>query len=138
MKQTLYVDQGTDFSEYNLLTNFDGTPVNVAGYVFAGVVRKNPYSVLPSANLTVTAVDAPNGNVEISLTAAVTANLEQGTYIYTITQMNTANQTSIIQDGFLIINPSVLNDQPTPQTVVFPQVLPNTSIFNTANSNQFA
>jgi hypothetical protein len=137
MKQTLFVDQGTDFSDTILITNFDGTPVNVASYVFNGVVRKDPYSILPSANLAITAADAPNGNVQISLSAANTANLEQGTYIYTVIQKNTANQTSILQDGFFIVLPSTINTQPTPQTVIFPQVLPNTTFYNTANSDQF-
>ena len=139
MKQTLYIDQGTDFNEYNVITNFDGTPVNVAGYVFSGTIRKNPYSTLPSDILNVSIVGAPaNGNVLINFPAANSANLEYGTYIYTVTQKNTANQTSVLQDGFLQINPNAGEAQPTPQTVVFPQTYPNTSYFNTANSNQYA
>ncbi len=137
MKQTLFIDQGTDWAANVLITAFDGTPVNVAGWVFNGVVRKEWYAPLSSANLTITVVSAANGSINLSMNAATTANLEQGRYVYTVTQKNSANQTSILQDGFLIINPSALATQPTPQAVIFPQVLPNTSYINQANTDQY-
>jgi len=135
--ETLFVTQGCDFETDLQLLNDDSTPINVAAYLFTGVVRKNPYSVLPSANLTINKFDAANGNTMIELSAANTANLEEGTYRYTVLA-NTGNTTIQLLDGYLIVLPSVTETQPTPQTVVFPQTLPNTTYFNTANSNQYA
>jgi hypothetical protein len=136
-KQTLFCPQGTDFSTSLTLTNDDGTFINVASYIFGGVVRKNYYSTNPSANLNIVKSDAANGSILAQLDSANTANLEQGTYLYTI-QQSVANVASIMLDGMFIVTPSVLMTQPTPQTTLFPQVLPNTTNIDMASTDQYA
>lgn len=100
--QTLFIDQGIDFSFDMQLLNDDGSVLNVTNYVFTGVVRQNPYSFLPSANLIITVFDAANGNTAISLDAANTSNLGLGNYIYSITA-NTGNSVVSLFSGNLVV-----------------------------------
>ena len=48
--QDLFCPQGTDFTTSLDLVADDGTGINVAGYVFNGVIRKNYYSANAAAN----------------------------------------------------------------------------------------
>jgi len=116
-KQQLFCPQGTDFSTSVTLTADDGTAINVAGYVFGSAIRKNVYSDNASAQFVITTPDAPNGNVQIALTAANSANLEQGSYLYTVQMCSTANITSVLLDGIFNVIPNVILQQPTPSTV---------------------
>lgn len=100
--QTLFIDRGTDFSFDMQLLNDDGSVLNVSNYVFTGVVRQNPYSNNPSANLIVNVFDIANGNVMISLDAANTSNLDLGNYIYSITA-NTGNSVILLFSGNLVM-----------------------------------
>lgn len=120
--QTLFIIQGTDFSTDLKLLADDGTAINVAGFVFKSAIRQNPYSNYPSANLLITATDAPNGNISLSLGAANTANLGYGSYIYTVTSKDTTNITSVLMEGDLIVSPSALVTQPLPANVT-PQII---------------
>jgi len=115
--QTIFVTQGTDFSSDLTLQNDDGTPVNIAYYVFTGAVRQNPFSNYPAANLNVTINDAVNGNSTISVNAAVTANMPYGSYIYNILAY-TGSITIPILNGDFIVLPSATVAQPLPPNVV--------------------
>lgn len=115
--KNLFITQGCDFSTNLQLLKADGTPVNVASYVFAGAVRQNPYSNFPTANLNINVFDAANGNSNITLDAANTANMGIGSYIYTVVA-NTGSQTVVLQAGNLSVSPSALVTQPLPANVV--------------------
>lgn len=114
-EQNLFVPQGTDFSTSIDLTADDGTGINVAGYIFNGVVRKNFYSANAAANLVITVTDTANGNATVGLSAANSAALEYGRYIYSIHFTNTSNQTYLLLEGDFNILPSVLEQQPLPK-----------------------
>jgi len=114
--QTLFVNQGTDFSTNLILTADDGTPINAGNYVYAGSIRQNPFSVQVSANFITTINDAANGNVSFSIPASNTANIAFGTYVYTITQFN-GNTTNVLLSGEFIVLPSALVEQPLPPNV---------------------
>lgn len=115
--KTLFISQGCDFSTNLQLLNPDGTPINVASYVFNGAVRQNPYSNFPAATLNITVFDAANGNSNITLDGANTANMGLGSYIYTVVA-NTGSQTEVVQSGILVVSPSALVTQPLPANVV--------------------
>lgn len=101
------IDQGTDFSTTLDLIADDGTPVNVAGFVFNGQIRKSYTSANATANLTITTTDPANGNTVISMTAANTANIPFGRYVYDVTAKDSANVTSRLVEGIITITPRV-------------------------------
>lgn len=109
----LFFDQGADWSDYIILLNPDQTPINVAGYTFTSAFKTSYYTPVVTANLITTIVDSANGNVEISLDSANTANIGAGVYVYDVFQVDTNNKKSRIQNGLLTISPSVTGIIPT-------------------------
>jgi uncharacterized protein YbcV (DUF1398 family) len=103
----LTINQGATFESDLDLVGDDGAAVNVAGYVFAGQIRKSYYSTNPTANLTLNIVNAANGNVNIYLSAATTANIKAGRYVYDIKMTDTSNTVTRIVEGVVTITPQV-------------------------------
>jgi uncharacterized membrane protein len=103
----LDLDQGTDLS-YNLdLTQDDGSPLNITGYIFTSSIRKSYYSANVTANLTVTIVSAANGNVTLTMNSATTSNIKAGRYLFDVKQKDTANLTTRIVEGIITVLPQV-------------------------------
>jgi len=103
----LTVDQGSTFESTIDLVTDDGAVINVTGYTFTGQIRKSYYSTNPTANLTMTIVDAANGNVKVSMTAANTANIKAGRYLYDIKMTDTSNIVTRLVEGVITITPQV-------------------------------
>jgi hypothetical protein len=103
----LTVDQGSTFESTIDLVTDDGAVINVAGYVFSGQIRKSYYSANATANLTLTIVNAANGNVKVSISAANTANIKAGRYLYDIKMTDTSNTVTRLVEGVITITPQV-------------------------------
>ena len=103
----LYVDQGTDFDSSIDLVADDGTPINVASYVFTSQIRKSYYSTNPTANISITILDAANGNVKMSMNATTTANIAAGRYLYDVKMIDSSNTTTRLVEGIITVNPQV-------------------------------
>jgi ribosomal protein S1 len=103
----LTVDQGSTFESTIDLVTDDGAVINVAGYVFTGQIRKSYYSTNPTANLTLSIMDAANGNVKVSISAANTANIKAGRYLYDIKMRDTSNTVTRLVEGVITITPQV-------------------------------
>lgn len=103
----LFVDQGTDYQTNMDLTNDDGTPMSVTGYTFTGQMRKSHYSKNPTANLIVTVVNGPNGNLSITMNSEVTSNISPGRYLYDIKMIDTSDVTIRIMEGIVTVTPQV-------------------------------
>lgn len=103
----LTVDQGATYETTLDLIADDGTSINVTNYLFSGQIRKSYYSTNPTANLTITIVNAANGNVNISLNAATTANIKAGRYLYDVKMTDTSNVVTRVVEGIITITPQV-------------------------------
>ena len=76
----LYSDQGADFNFTLDLTNDDGTAINVTNYTITSSIRKSYYSASVTANLTVTVLNASNGNLSLSMNSTTTSKIKAGRY----------------------------------------------------------
>jgi hypothetical protein len=103
----LIVDQGTTFKTYLDLMGEDSAAINIAGYTFAGSIRKSYYSKNPTANLTVTINNAATGNILISMNSATTANITAGRYLYDVKMTDTTSTVTRIVEGIMTITPQV-------------------------------
>ena len=103
----LTIDQGTDFSTTLDLIADDGTPINVASYVFSSQIRKSYYSTNPTANLVISITNAANGNTLVTLDAANTANIPAGRYVYDVKMIDSANQATRVVEGIVTVTPQV-------------------------------
>jgi len=103
----LTVDQGTTFESSIDLIGDDGAAINVTNYVFSGQIRKSYYSSNSTANITITIVNAANGNVRMSLNAATTSNIKAGRYLYDLKMTDTNSVVTRIVEGIITITPQV-------------------------------
>lgn len=103
----LSIDQGTTFETSIDLTNDDGSSINVVNYTFSSQIRKSYYSANATANLVVTIVDGANGNVKMSMTAANTANVKAGRYLYDLKMTTPVGVTTRVIEGIVTVTPQV-------------------------------
>ena len=77
----LNIEQYATFSTTVNVEDSQGTAVNLSGYTAASQIRKSYYSTSAN-NLTATVTGIANGEITLSMTAANTANLTPGGYLY--------------------------------------------------------
>jgi hypothetical protein len=102
----LTLEQGATFSTTVNVEDTQGTAINLTGYSASSQIRKSYYST--SANsFTATITSNANGEITLSMTAANTANLNAGRYLYDllITAPNTT-KTRVVE-GIITVLPSV-------------------------------
>ena len=106
-KANIIIDQGTDFSTSITVSDDNGNVVDLTGYTGSGQVRKN-YSSLTSTDFTVTfGSPRTDGQVILSLSRGVTANLEAGRYVYDVELTTSANTRSRLVEGMVTVTPEV-------------------------------
>jgi len=108
MYAELTIDQGATFEETIDLENDDGTPVNLANTSFNAQIRKSYYSTNITANIVVTIISPnTNGQVQLSLSAANTANIKAGRYLYDLKMINSANVVTRVVEGIATVTPQI-------------------------------
>jgi hypothetical protein len=101
------INQGASFVyTISLSDSVTGSAINIAGYSFQSQLRKSYQSQNVSANLTCTIIDAANGTLNLSLSAAETANLKAMTYVYDL-KSNVGSIVDRVIQGLVIVNPNV-------------------------------
>ena len=77
----IQLEQYATFSTTVNVEDSQGGAVNLAGYSAASQIRKSYYSTTAN-NFTATITGTANGEITLSMTAANTANLTPGRYLY--------------------------------------------------------
>ena len=77
----LNIEQYASFSTTINVEDVQGDAINLTGYTAASQIRKSYYSTTAN-NLTATITGTANGEITLSMTAANTANLTPGRYLY--------------------------------------------------------
>jgi hypothetical protein len=103
----LYIEQGTSFSTTVTVDDVYGDVYDLSNYTARSQIRKSYYSANTTAVFT-TSVNSGQGSITLSLSAAVTANIAPGRYVYdtTITGIYNREVTRILE-GVVEISPSV-------------------------------
>lgn len=102
----LTADQGSDFSYAFIIEDTTGNAKNITNYTLRGQVRKT-YSSSTATDFTITATDASAGEIDIELTAANTAALKAGRYVYDVEIESTGGEITRVIEGQLEITPRV-------------------------------
>lgn len=102
-KANITIDQGTTFSSGIDLLNDNDEAVDVTNYTARGQIRKH-YSSSNAVSFTTT---LSNGSLVISLTAAQTANMVAGRYVYDIELVDPSNTVLRILEGIVTVTPEV-------------------------------
>lgn len=103
----LYLDQGTDFSTTISLNDDDSNlGIDIAGYVITSKLRKSLLSANAAETFSCTIIDDINGEFELSMPAANTANLKPGTYFFDV-KVTANNTTSRLIEGIIFVTPAI-------------------------------
>lgn len=105
-KANIVIDQGANFNTSIALTDGDGGAIDLTGYTGASQLRKH-FTSSNSKSFSVS-LGGMSGSIGLQLTAAETANLEAGRYVYDveITQTSTNTVTRIVE-GIITVTPNV-------------------------------
>lgn len=107
--QELFLEQGTTFNTTITLDDVYGQSYNLLNFSASSQIRKSYYSSNATAVFD-TLVNGTNGEIALSLTANVTANIRPGRYVYDVLiydVADTANTTIRILEGIINVTPSV-------------------------------
>lgn len=102
----IQIEAGATFSTEITVSNSDGTSKNLADYSARSQLRKSYYSST-STSFDLTITDSANGTISMGLTAANTANLKAGRYVYDVEIQNTQGTVTRIFEGIATVLPNV-------------------------------
>lgn len=103
----LAIDQGTDFSTTIEVNDDTGSDRDLTGYTGRAQLRRSYHSVSNTA-FTVTIDNPSEGEVVLSLSNAITANLRYGRYVYDVELVKTSDGTvERILEGVVTVYPEV-------------------------------
>jgi len=102
----LTVEQGASYSTTVTVNGSDGSPTNLTNYTAAAQLRKSYYSST-ATDFTVAISDAAGGEITMTLTAANTANLTPGRYVYDLLITSPVSVKTRVVEGIATILPSV-------------------------------
>ena len=102
----LTIEQGASFSTTVTVNDTTGAPTNLTNFSGQAQLRKSYYSSTAN-NFSVSITNAPAGELTISLSAANTANLTPGRYVYDLLITSPANVKTRVIEGIATVLPSV-------------------------------
>ena len=103
----LTIEQGANLTSIVTVNDSQGDAVNLTAYTASSQIRKSYYS--SSANtLTAIVTGNSNGEITLSMTAANTALLTPGRYVYDLIITNTSDKSvTRVVEGIATVLPSV-------------------------------
>jgi len=106
----IVIDQGADYSLSLTWKDSTGNAINLTGYTARSMVRHSYHSPQPLISLTTEnggiEIDGANGVINVSMTAAQTANLPASNCVYDLEVVNGTSVTRLIE-GAARITPEV-------------------------------
>jgi len=103
----LTLDQGTTYSVSIIVNDDTGSARNLTGYTGRSQLRRSYYSSSNTA-FTIAITNPANGEITLNLTAAQTANIKAGRYVYDLELVN-ANTLTVerVVEGIITVYPEV-------------------------------
>tara|TARA_B100001059_G_C17607634_1_gene462847 strand:+ start:90 stop:428 length:339 start_codon:yes stop_codon:yes gene_type:complete len=103
----LVIDQGSDFA-IDLTITEGGSAKNLTGYAGRAQLRATHAASSVTASFTVSVVNASNGTMKMQMSAANTASITAGRYVYDL-EIHTSGDAIVkrLIQGSVTINPEV-------------------------------
>jgi hypothetical protein len=95
--------QGDTYAHELRIKDSANANVNITSRTYTGQIRKKRNSDTINATFTSNITNAANGIVILSLTAADTANIASGTYVYDFQETNGATITTLITGSCIVV-----------------------------------
>jgi len=103
----IFIDQGSDFINELEVVDSQGIAINLTGYTVISQLRKTYGSNTFTSFITQINSDPTTGKISISLSAAQTASLEQGRYVYDVLITSTGGLSTRVVEGIATLTPGV-------------------------------
>lgn len=101
----LYIDAGTDYENTITVIGSNGSPLNLDGYTLKSQMRKS-YTSSTFFNITVTIVDAENGQIKLSLTSTQSELIPAGRWLYDVEITLNGYKTRVVE-GIVVVTPQI-------------------------------
>jgi hypothetical protein len=102
----LVIEQGATFSSLLNVEDSNGQAINLYAYTSGSQMRKSYYST-SSTTIVSTVTGTANGEITLSMSAANTANLTPGRYVYDVIITSPTNVVTRVVEGIVTVLPSV-------------------------------
>lgn len=103
----LFLEQGADFNASITLDDVGGVAFNLVNYSASSQMRKSYYSSNAAATFSVSTGNDPKlGVITLSLSAANTANIYAGRYVYDVYVAKANNRIRVLE-GIINVSPQV-------------------------------
>lgn len=102
----LQIESGATFSTEIIVRESTGTSKNLVNYTARSQMRKSYYSST-ATNFNIEISDAANGVIAMGITAANTANINPGRYVYDVEIENNQGVVTRIFEGIVTVLPNV-------------------------------
>lgn len=108
IQQNIVIEQGSDFQATIKLYGDLVSPLNLIGYAGESQIRRSYDSLSSTAALTVSIPYPTNGEVVLSISAASSAGIRYGRYLYDVLLTNTSTgvKTRAVE-GIVTVTPRV-------------------------------
>ena len=102
----LYIDAGADYSIIVTANQGNGDPLNLTGYTIRSQIRKS-YASPTAHDFTASVYAELAGKIRLSLTAAQTAAIKPGRYLYDVEITSAGGEKRRVLEGIIIITPEI-------------------------------
>ena len=102
----LFMEQGSDFNASIELDDVSGAAFNLVTFTATSQMRKSYFSSNAAATFSVSTGNPSLGVVTLSLSAANTANIAYGRYVYDVYVTNNINRIRVLE-GIINVSPQV-------------------------------
>ena len=102
------MDQGANFRNVvNLTDDISNASINLNSYLVRSQMRRSYYSANATANIVCTVTDSSNGEITMSMTAANTANIKAGRYLFDLETEDGNGFVTRVLEGIITVTPQV-------------------------------
>ena len=102
----IVIEQGATFSTTINVEDTAGAAINLFGYTANSMMRKSYYSS-SATTITSTVTGIANGEITLGVTAANTASLTPGRYVYDVIITSPSSIVTRVIEGIVTVLPSV-------------------------------
>lgn len=101
-RRNIEIYRGDTYTHEVRLKNSSNNAINISSMSFSASIKSSAQATSNIAVFDVAITDAANGIMTFSLTAANTANLVPGTYIYDLEQTNATVVTTLLRGNVVV------------------------------------
>lgn len=102
-KQNLTVTRGDTLTLVVVMTTDGATPINITGRTYAAQMRTSPDAASASATFTCTLSDAANGEVTCTVSAATTAALSPGQFVWDLQETASGTVATVLTGTVTVV-----------------------------------